>query len=30
MYAIAAASGLLAVILTLAWAREFKLRRALP
>jgi hypothetical protein len=29
MYAIAAASGLLAVLLALAWAREFKLRRAL-
>ena len=28
--AVVAASGLLAVILTLAWAREFKLRRALP
>jgi len=29
MYAIAAAGGLLAALLTLAWAREFKLRRAL-
>ena len=29
MYAIVAASGLLAALLALAWAREFRLRRAL-
>ena len=29
MYAIVAASGLLAVLLALAWCREFRLRRAL-
>ena len=28
-YAVVAAGGLLAVLLTLAWAREFRLRRAL-
>ena len=28
-YALVAASGLLAVLLTLAWASEFRLRRAL-